>query len=152
MPSRKEAGLPEPGFVFCCFNNHWKIMEPLFEIWMRLLQAVPDSKLWLIDETVTDRLRAEAQARGVDGGRLIFAPKVRQDMHLARLSLADLMLDTLPYNAPTTGSDALWAGGPLVTCRGKFLRRPRGRKPPYFHWPARINNGKLTTTKLSPWP
>jgi predicted O-linked N-acetylglucosamine transferase (SPINDLY family) len=86
---------------------------------MRLLKAVPDSMLWLLDGSATDTLRREARERGVDEDRLIFAPPVKQELHLARLSLADLVLDTLPYNAHTTASDALWAGVPIVTCRGR---------------------------------
>jgi predicted O-linked N-acetylglucosamine transferase (SPINDLY family) len=117
-PTRAEAGLPENGFVFCCFNNSWKIAGPVFDIWMRLLQQVPDSVLWLLDSPATDNLRAQAQARGVDASRLVFAPKLPPGLHLARHQLADLSLDTLPYNAHTTCSDALWAGLPVVTCYG----------------------------------
>jgi protein O-GlcNAc transferase len=118
-PTRAEAGLPNDGFVFCCFNNSWKITAPVFDIWMRLLQQVPDSVLWLLDTPAAGNLRAEATARGVDGERLIFAPRVPPGLHLARHQLADLFLDTLPYNAHTTCSDALWAGLPVVTCYGK---------------------------------
>jgi len=85
---------------------------------MRLLQQVPDSVLWLLDSPATDNLRAQAQARGVDASRLVFAPKLPPGLHLARHQLADLSLDTLPYNAHTTCSDALWAGLPVVTCYG----------------------------------
>jgi predicted O-linked N-acetylglucosamine transferase (SPINDLY family) len=118
-PSRSEAGLPDGTFVFCCFNNNWKIAAPQFDIWMRLLQQVPDSLLWLLDSPARDNLRGHATARGVDAQRLIFAPKLAPDQHLARYQLADLFLDTLPYNAHTTCSEALWAGVPLVTCYGK---------------------------------
>ena len=121
-PSRAEAGLPENAFVFCCFNNSWKIAAPVVEIWMRLLQQVPDSVLWLLDSPATDNLRTQAQARGIDADRLIFAPKLPPDRHLARHQLADLFLDTLPYNAHTTCSDALWAGVPVVTCYGKAFQ------------------------------
>jgi predicted O-linked N-acetylglucosamine transferase (SPINDLY family) len=121
-PSRAEAGLPASGFVFCCFNNNWKITAPLFDIWMRLLQQVPGSVLWLLDSPARDNLRAHAIARGVDAGRLVFAPRLKPDLHLARYPLADLFLDTLPYNAHTTCSDALWAGVPLVTCHGKAFQ------------------------------
>ena len=117
-PSRTEAGLPETGFVFCCFNNSWKIAAPVFDIWMRLLQQVPDSILWLLESPATGNLRAQAQARGVAPDRLVFAPRLSPDQHLARHQLADLFLDTLPYNAHTTCSDALWAGVPVVTCYG----------------------------------
>ncbi|HEY1878248.1 MAG TPA: hypothetical protein VGG66_12295, partial [Rhizomicrobium sp.] len=118
-PSRSEAGLPDGAFVFCCFNNNWKITAPQFDIWMRLLQQVPDSLLWLLDSPARDNLRAHATARGVDARRLIFAPKLAPDRHLARYLLADLFLDTLPYNAHTTCSEALWAGVPVVSCYGK---------------------------------
>jgi len=121
-PSRAQAGLPENGFVFCCFNNSWKIAAPVFDIWMRLLQQVPDSLLWLLDSPATGNLRGQAQARGVDPNRLVFAPKLPSDQHLARHALADLFVDTLPYNAHTTCSDALWAGLPVVTCYGKAFQ------------------------------
>jgi protein O-GlcNAc transferase len=117
-PSRAEAGLPDSGFVFCCFNNSWKIAPAVFDIWMRLLSQVDGSLLWLLDGPHAENLRAEAQARGIDPARLIFAPKLAPDQHLARHQLADLFLDTLPYNAHTTCSDALWAGLPVVTCYG----------------------------------
>jgi predicted O-linked N-acetylglucosamine transferase (SPINDLY family) len=119
VPTRTSQKLPDTGCVFCCFNNHAKITRPVFEIWMRLLKAVPDSVLWLLDGSASDTLRSEARARGVDPERLVFAPLAGQKAHLARLSLADLVLDTLPYNAHTTASDALWTGVPIVTCRGK---------------------------------
>jgi predicted O-linked N-acetylglucosamine transferase (SPINDLY family) len=118
--SRAELGLPEIGFVFCCFNNSFKIAPQIFDVWMRLLGAVPGSVLWLLAddrETVTN-LKREARARGIDAGRLIFAPRTGFAEHLARYRLADLFLDTLPCNAHTTASDALRLGLPLVTCRG----------------------------------
>ncbi len=120
-PTRREAGLPDDGFVFCCFNNNYKITPPVFDVWMRLLQKVPGSVLWLLrDNASAERnLRGEAQARGVDASRLIFADRLKLDEHLARHRLADLFLDTLPYNAHTTASDALWAGLPLLTCQGR---------------------------------
>jgi len=120
-PSRAACGLPEQGFVFCCFNNSYKIAPPVFAVWMRLLQQVPGSVLWLYrdnDDAVL-RLRAAAAALGVDPARLVFAGKLPLDAHLARHRRADLFLDTLPYCAHTTASDALWAGLPLVTCRGE---------------------------------
>ena len=118
-PTRAEAGLPESGFVFCCFNNSWKITAPVFDIWMRLLGRIEGSVLWLLDGPHAENLRREAQARGIDPARLVFAPKLAPDRHLARHRLADLFLDTLPYNAHTTASDALYAGLPVVTCIGK---------------------------------
>ena len=116
--ARTDAGLPPEGFVFCCFNIHRKITRIVFESWMRLLAAVPGSLLWLLDDTASDVLRAEALARGVDPARLVFSPKVDTDTHLARSGCADLVLDTAPYGAHTTSSDALWAGVPIVTVLG----------------------------------
>jgi predicted O-linked N-acetylglucosamine transferase (SPINDLY family) len=112
--------LPDDGFVFCCFNAAWKITPAIFDIWMRLLAAVPDSTLWLLDDNpvATRNLRAAAVARNVDPLRLIFASRIAPADHLARHRLADLFLDTLPYNAHTTASDALWAVLPVVTCQG----------------------------------
>jgi protein O-GlcNAc transferase len=119
-PTRQEAGLPESGFVFCCFNNNYKITQPVFEAWMRLLAKVPGSVLWLLrDNPGAERnLRDEAEKRGVDPARLVFAGRAKLEDHLARHRLADLFLDTLPYNAHTTASDALWTGLPVVTCQG----------------------------------
>jgi protein O-GlcNAc transferase len=119
--SRQAAGLPDRGFVFCCFNNSWKITAPVFNVWMRLLGGVPGSVLWLIDrqDATGGHLRAQATARGIDPARLVFAERMRLEDHLARHRLADLFLDTLPYNAHTTASDALWTGLPLVTCKGE---------------------------------
>jgi protein O-GlcNAc transferase len=119
-PARIEAGLPDEGFVFCCFNNNWKITPPLFDIWMRLLKAVPGSVLWLLEDNreASANFSREAARRGVEADRIIFAPRATMNAHLARHQLADLFLDTLPYNAHTTASDCLWAGVPLVTCRG----------------------------------
>jgi len=121
MPARRAAGLPEDGFVFCCFNAAWKITPMMFDLWMRLLLDVPGSLLWLLADngTAQSNLRAAALAQGVDPERLVFAPKIPPSAHLARQKLADLFLDTLPYNAHTTASDALWAGLPLLTCRGE---------------------------------
>lgn len=123
VPSRAAAGLPESGFVFCCFNNSYKITPEVFDVWMRLLQQVEGSVLWLLqDNTVASRnLKLEASARGVDPKRLVFAPRRPPPDHLARHRLADLFLDTLPCNAHTTASDALWAGLPVLTCRGHFF-------------------------------
>jgi predicted O-linked N-acetylglucosamine transferase (SPINDLY family) len=119
-PSRAECRLPEDGFVFCCFNNVYKITPDFFEIWMRLLRAVPGSVLWLMNVNHLTRanLAREATARGVEPARIVLAPPMPLAAHLGRHRLADLFLDTLPYNAHTTGSDALWAGLPVVTCAG----------------------------------
>jgi len=128
-PTRTEAGLPAEGFVFCCFNASWKITRPVFEVWMRLLTQVPGSVLWLLQDNpwAAENLRREALARGVAPGRLVFCPRVDNEIHLARHRLADLFLDTLPCNAHTTASDALWSGLPLVTCAGRtFAARVAG--------------------------
>jgi protein O-GlcNAc transferase len=119
-PTRHEAGLPDEGFVFCCFNNNHKITAPVFGVWMRLLAAFEDSVLWLLRDNgdAQENLRKEAAARGIDPTRLVFADRLSPEEHLARHHLADLFLDTLPYNAHTTASDALWAGLPVLTCRG----------------------------------
>ena len=127
--SRGELGLPEGGFVFCCFNNSYKILPATFDGWMRILQAVEGSVLWLLDHSPVARrnLQREAQTRGVDPHRLIFAPRMPLADHLARHRLADLFIDTLPYNAHTTASDALWAGLPVLTCMGQsFAARVAG--------------------------
>jgi predicted O-linked N-acetylglucosamine transferase (SPINDLY family) len=118
--TRAEAGLPEHGFVFCCFNNNHKIMPGMFDIWMRLLQQVEGSVLWLLEGNamVSANLRREAQRRNVAPHRIVFAPRMKLGDHLARHRLADLFLDTLPHNAHTTASDALWVGVPVLTCVG----------------------------------
>lgn len=120
-PTRQEAGLPAEGFVFCCFNNSYKFTPPVFEVWMRLLAQVEGSVLWLFRERadVEANLRREAASRGIDPARLVFAKRVSLEDHLARHRLADLFLDTLPYNAHTTAADALWMGLPVVTCLGE---------------------------------
>jgi predicted O-linked N-acetylglucosamine transferase (SPINDLY family) len=120
VPTRSEAGLPDAGFVFCCFNNNHKITPEMFQIWMRLLSQVSGSVLWLLkdNDAVVRNLRREAAARGVAPERLVFAPRTDPQSHLARQSLADLFLDTQPYTAHTTASDALWMGLPLVTMLG----------------------------------
>jgi protein O-GlcNAc transferase len=117
---RSDWGLPERGLVLCCFNNSYKLSPPIFDIWMRLLQAAPGSVLWLLgaNALVEANLRAEAERRGVDAGRLIFAPVVPPPLHLERHRHADLFLDTAPCNAHTTASDALWCGLPVLTCCG----------------------------------
>ena len=128
-PSRAACGLPDDGFVFCCFNNSAKITPDLFDIWMRLLLAAPGSVLWLFDDNPWARagLAREAANRGVAPERLVFAPRLPLPDHLARHRLADLFLDTLPFNAHTTASDALWAGLPIVTCPGTtFASRVAG--------------------------
>jgi predicted O-linked N-acetylglucosamine transferase (SPINDLY family) len=119
-PPRRNLGLPDGVFVFCCFNQTYKILPGVFAAWMRMLQGVPGSVLWLLEWNpwVARNLRREAAERGVDPSRLIFAPSLPLAEHLGRLPAADLFLDTLPYNAHTSASDALWAGLPLLTCAG----------------------------------
>jgi predicted O-linked N-acetylglucosamine transferase (SPINDLY family) len=118
--SRSEFGLPESGFVFCSFNNAYKITPDMFSVWMRLLKAVDGSVLWLleVDSGIERNLRREAAARGVAPERILFAPFVKLKEHFSRGRLADLFLDTLPVNAHTTASDALWMGVPVLTCVG----------------------------------
>jgi protein O-GlcNAc transferase len=121
-PTRAQAGLPESGLVLCAFTNAYKINPPVFDIWMRLLREVPQSVLWLrgMGNEARENLLREAQTRGVEGARLIFAPHVpSMAEHLGRHRLADLYLDTLPYNAHSTACDALWAGVPVLTCAGR---------------------------------
>jgi protein O-GlcNAc transferase len=125
-PTRRDCGLPEDAFVFCCFNNTYKIGPSVFDIWMRLLKETENSVLWLFDgnspsaaQLCRDNLRREAESRGVAATRLVFAERTPMADHLARQRLADLFLDTLPYNAHTTASDALWAGLPVLTRLGE---------------------------------
>lgn len=119
-PARAALGLPAEGFVFCCFNNSFKITPDVFAIWMHLLLQTPGSVLWLLEDnkTAADNLRSEAEAHGIDPQRLVFAPRLPLAEHLARHRQADLFVDTFHYNAHTTASDALWAGLPVVTCAG----------------------------------
>lgn len=118
---RVDHGLPEHGPVLVCFNNTFKITPQVWAVWMRMLKARSDAVLWLLGSgsTTEQNLRDHAQAADVDPKRLVFAPKLPQSQHLARLQLADLSLDTLPYNAHTTATDALWVGVPHVACTGK---------------------------------
>ena len=119
-PSRAEAGLPQDGFVFCNFNQSYKLTPDTFAGWMRILKQVDGSVLWLLEAPApfAQNIARHARDMGVAPERILFAPDRPQDQHLARLGLADLFLDGLPYNAHTTGSDALWAGVPLLTRRG----------------------------------
>lgn len=128
-PSRAACKLPADSFVFCSFNQTFKILPDIFEIWMRLLKARPNSVLWLLEsnDVAKENLSREASTRGIDANRLIFAPRVPIAEHLARHQLANLFLDTLPYNAHTTASDALWMGLPVLTCIGQtFASRVAG--------------------------
>jgi predicted O-linked N-acetylglucosamine transferase (SPINDLY family) len=135
---RAAQGLPETGFVFACFNSLHKLLPDIFSTWMRILRAVEGSVLWLPSESsaVIANLRREAMAQGVAPDRLVFASfEKNPDDHLARLRLADLFLDTLPYNAHSTATEALWAGLPLLTCRGQAFQ-------------ARVGAGLLETLGL----
>ncbi|MDA3307634.1 MULTISPECIES: tetratricopeptide repeat protein [Stenotrophomonas] len=128
-PSRAECGLPAQGVVFCCFNNSYKLNPRSMGRAFAVLQAVPGSVLWLLSGPgqADARLRAAAQAAGVDPARLVFMAKLPHPQYLARYQLADLFLDTHPYNAHTTASDALWAGCPVLTCPGDtFAARVAG--------------------------
>ena len=121
-PSRADAGLPARGFVFCSLNNCYKFNPDTFDIWCRILRECPDSILWLStpSPTAKSNLQREAASRGIDPARVVFAPRTEtQAQHLGRLQLADLALDTFPYNSHSTGIDTLWAGVPMVTCMGE---------------------------------
>ncbi len=129
VPTRSACGLPEEGLVLCCFNQTFKITPAIFDIWMEVLRAVPGSVLWLLEcnRWARANLLREAEARDIRGERLVFAPRVAVAEHLARHRCADLFLDTLPYNAHTTTSDALWMGLPVLTCAGgTFASRVAG--------------------------
>ena len=118
--TRTELGLPENGFIYCCFNNNYKITPKTLDSWCRILQSVPNSVLWLLEDNQVAGLNLcnEAKKRGVDPARLLFAPRMDSSDHLARHQLADLFIDTVPYNAHTTASDALWTGLPVLTLLG----------------------------------
>jgi predicted O-linked N-acetylglucosamine transferase (SPINDLY family) len=119
--SRKELGLPQTGFVFSCFNANYKILLSTFEIWMRILKRVESSVLFLYAEnpTAAQNLRKQAHRHGIDTDRIVFGERIPVEYYLARMRSMDLFLDTLPYNAGTTASDALWAGLPVLTCMGQ---------------------------------
>jgi len=120
IPTRRECNLPDDAFVFCNFNQGYKFTPRMFDSWMRILKAIPGSVLWLLQgiPTLERNLRQHALRQGISAERLIFAPRTEPDRHLSRLRVADLFLDSLPYNAHTTASDTLWAGVPILTCRG----------------------------------
>lgn len=138
VPKRSEVGLPDNAFVFCTFNQPYKITPDMLDVWCKILSQVKNSVLWILepkDAAAKDNLITEAEKRGLAAGRIIFAPKKPQAEHLARLSLADIALDTLPYTSHTTCSDALWVGLPLVTLMGETF-------------PARVAAGLLKTMDL----
>jgi predicted O-linked N-acetylglucosamine transferase (SPINDLY family) len=147
VPNRREAGLPERGFVYCAFSNAYKLNPVTFDVWMRLLRETAGSVLWLRvgGADAVGNLRREAAARGVDPDRLIFAPRVADlSAHLARYRLADLFLDTTPYGAHATARDALWAGLPVLTCAGNAFP---GRVAASLL--TALGLGELITTSLS---
>jgi protein O-GlcNAc transferase len=121
IPTRESLGLPRDAFVFCNFNAAFKLVPSTFKVWMEIMKEVKDSVLWLLrgNATFTENVKREAAFLGIESHRIIFAPFVSSEENLSRLALADLFLDSLPYNGHTTASDALWAGVPLITCRGK---------------------------------
>ena len=128
-PTRQSCGLPETGFVFCSFNNNYKLTPDMFDVWMSILRRVPGSVLWLLadNQWAEDNLRLEAQARGIDASRLVFAGRVSPENYLARYLIADLFLDSFPFNAGTTANDALFMGLPVLTCSGRsFASRMAG--------------------------
>jgi predicted O-linked N-acetylglucosamine transferase (SPINDLY family) len=138
VPSRAECGLPETGFVFCNFNNSYKLLPATFALWLRVLEQVPGSVLWLWQGTnpvFADNIRREAAAQDVAADRLVFAGPLPSEENLARLKLADLVLDSLPYNAHTTAADVLWTGVPILTLRGTT-------------WPGRVAASLLAAISL----
>jgi predicted O-linked N-acetylglucosamine transferase (SPINDLY family) len=129
IPSRASVGLPEDAFVYCAFNNNHKFSEQVFSAWMEILSAVPNSVLWLLadNEWAQNNMLCCADQHGVERSRLIFAPRVAPAEYLARFAVADLFLDTFPYNAGATASDVLWMGTPLLTRSGKtYISRMAG--------------------------
>ena len=119
--TREELGLPKNSFVFCCFNNNYKITPQVFDIWMRLLKRVKNSVLWILSEDVniSKNLKNEIKIRGIDFNRIVFAERIKMTEHLARQKVADLFIDTFPYTGHTTASDALWVGLPVLTRIGE---------------------------------
>jgi len=151
-PSRVECGLPQTGIVFCCFNSSYKITPEVFEVWMQLLKTVPGSVLWLLEDNTiaAANLRKEAETRGVAAERLVFAPPLPLAEHLTRHRLADLFLDTFPYNAHTTASDALWAGCLVLTMAGKtFPSRVAGSLLRTVGLPELITTGLLEYQEMA---
>ena len=119
--TREELGVSEDKIIYCCFNNNYKILPTTFESWMRILKEVDKSILFLYAESsvVEDNLIKEAKSRGIDSSRIVFGKRIKYEEYLERYKICDLFLDTLPYNAGTTASDALWAGLPVITLKGK---------------------------------
>jgi len=122
--TRSEIGLPKTGFIFCCFNQNVKITPAIFNLWMNILKKVDGSILWLLEEdaVANNNLKKEAINKGVSSDRIIFSKRIDIKEHLSRISIADLFLDTFPYNAHTTASDSLWAGVPILTYQGQSFQ------------------------------
>jgi predicted O-linked N-acetylglucosamine transferase (SPINDLY family) len=142
--TKAECGLPSTGFIFCCFNNNYKVTPQTLDRWIRILNSVPGSVLWLLEDNAAAvaNLGKEAAVRGIDPARLVFAERMPHPDHLARHRLADLFLDTLPYNAHTTASDALWAGLPVLTQIGEtFAGRVAASLLNALHLPELITSG-----------
>jgi len=122
--TRSEIGLPKTGFIFCCFNQNAKITPAIFNLWMNILKKVDGSILWLLEEdaVANNNLKKEAINKGVSSDRIIFSKRIDIKEHLSRISIADLFLDTFPYNAHTTASDSLWAGVPILSYQGQSFQ------------------------------
>ena len=144
--TREELGLPKDGFVFCCFNNHYKITPDIFDIWMRILENIKDSVLWLSkgNQISQINLKKEADKRNISPDRIVFSERLSSlSDHLSRHKVADLFLDTLPYNAHSTCSDALWSGLPVLTCAGdSFAARVAASMLNAINLPELITNSK----------
>jgi protein O-GlcNAc transferase len=152
IASRDEVGLPQSAFVFCCFNNNYKITPHCFDIWMRLLKQITGSVLWVLgeNESAKRNLTKEAENRGVHADGFIFAPRIPHPDYLTRFGLADLFLDTFPFNAGTTASDALWSGLPLITCSGDaFASRMAGSLLTAVGMPELITTSKAEYEELA---
>lgn len=151
-PSRSDCGLPEDAFIFCCLNNNYKILPDVFDSWMRLLTKVPNSILWLLESNqwAPDNLRYEAATRGIAPGRLVFMKRLPMEEYLARARLADLYLDTFPYNAGATANDMLFAGLPVVTCSGDgYVSRMAGSLLTAFGFPNLVTYSLPEYEKLA---
>lgn len=154
VPTRASCGLPDSGFVFCSLNNNNKYTPEIFDVWMRILQRVPDSVLWLLADNpwAEANLRQEAALKGVGKDRLIFASRVSPENYLARFPIADLFLDTFPFNAGTTANDALWQGLPVLTLSGKtFASRMAGALLTAAHLPELITTTPAEYEEKAVW-
>jgi predicted O-linked N-acetylglucosamine transferase (SPINDLY family) len=150
--TRSELSLPEEGFVYCCFNNNYKIFPATLDSWVRILQAVPGSVLFLYAENkwAEENLKREAHQRGLDPARLVFGQHLNRADYLARYKVADLFLDTFPYNAGTTASDALWAGLPVLTRMGEsFASRVAGSLLHALNFPELVTNTQESYERMA---